>query len=274
MILVNPQWQGGGEPSTYFGAKAIEALYLKGKRPYESVPVTQKAALAKDKGIVGRKALMRQFQAAHEILRKNHPRRLLTIGGGCDADMASLAYLNARYQNDLTVLWLDAHGDMNAPEESETGLLYGMPARLLMAPSHGFEAWLDAPIAPGQWVQIGGRDFDAAEEVFMRRQAIDWVPAAATTPERIAAILKKKGHAHVYVHLDLDVLDPKVFRQTPLPVAGGLSARSLMQILDVVEHAGDWVGLGLFECQAEGAGDPLIADVLQSDALSAIVAAF
>lgn len=59
----------------------------------------------------GSQALAEQIQAAGGILEENAPRRLMTVGGGCDADTASVAYLNSLYHGDLSVIWLDAHGD-------------------------------------------------------------------------------------------------------------------------------------------------------------------
>ena len=60
------------------------------------------------------------------------PDKLFTLGGGCDADVPCLLYLNEEYRGDLTVIWFDAHGDLNTPEESATSLFYGMPLRSLM----------------------------------------------------------------------------------------------------------------------------------------------
>ncbi|WP_368501527.1 arginase family protein [Phascolarctobacterium sp.] len=57
---------------------------------------------------------------------------MFSVGGGCDADVPVIAYLNKKYGGKLTVLWLDAHGDLNSPQESQTGLFYGMPARTLL----------------------------------------------------------------------------------------------------------------------------------------------
>lgn len=89
-------------------------------------------------GVIGYEMILAQTENAIQCLEKYHPSHFLTIGGGCDADLASIAYLNERYGGDLTVIWFDAHGDMNAPEESETGLFYGMPARMLMEPCYDF----------------------------------------------------------------------------------------------------------------------------------------
>lgn len=262
MILLNPQWQGGGESSTLAGAAEIEARYLKGQYPYEKVAVDPRAMSEKAQGILGHRTLLEQTRAAFERITAQSPERLLTIGGSCDADLASLAAMNAYYNGDLTVLWFDAHGDMNAPEESASGLFYGMPARMLMAPTAGFEAWVPRPVRPEQWVQIGGRDFDAAEKAFMCAQGITHLPtvAEAVTLHRILA---EKGHRHIYIHFDLDVLDPGDFSATPLPVAQGMPVSQAQALIVAAARESELIGFGLFEYRPTGQKQPVLTAILK-----------
>ena len=62
--------------------------------------------------------------------------------------------------------------------------------------------------------------------------------------------------SHIYIHLDLDVIDPVEFPNTPLPVAGGLHCKEVCNILDM--FADKLVGAGIYEYAPSGAGNPLV----------------
>ena len=126
---INPQWQGGGDLSTYAGAEEIKE-YLAGQ-DFVTLPVsTDEAEMAVRKNrIKGYDALHRQMHSAYNYLRTDAPDKIFALGGGCDADVPAIVYLCERYRGDLSVIWLDAHGDLNAPEESASSLFYGMPIK-------------------------------------------------------------------------------------------------------------------------------------------------
>jgi len=121
-ILVNGQWQGGADPVTYDGAKEITEMYLTGL-DYVILPVsTDKSEMeVKKNGVRGFNVLHRQMQSAYDRLQTDAPDKVFVLGGGCDADVPAIVYLNEKHQNDLTVIWLDAHGDLNTPSESASG---------------------------------------------------------------------------------------------------------------------------------------------------------
>lgn len=249
MIMINSQWQGGGEMSTYHGALKLEKMVADTSAAYKKVEVSTSEISLRRHNIIGYEDILKQTADAKQILENEKPDRLLTIGGGCDADVASLAYMNERYKGDLTVLWFDAHGDMNAPEESSTGLFYGMPARLLMQPEYSFTSLISRPVLPSQWIQIGGRDFDRTEVDFMQKYGITRI-SASLFEEKLELLLSEirgKGNRHIYIHFDLDVLDPLEWRATPLPVEGGITKSRMNEALNRIATENLCVGMGIYE---------------------------
>lgn len=263
MILLNPQWQGGGEPSPYFGAKEIEKLYLKDQKPYQMVDIYADEMSKKENGIIGYETIIKQTRCAGRLLEQYNPEKLFTIGGSCDADLMSLAYLNNKYHGDLTVFWLDAHGDLNSPEESGSSLFYGMPARMLIQPEYEFKNLISRPIETKQLIQVGGRDFDSAEKEFISKNNITYVPTneAIESIAWIRKILSEKGNTNVYIHLDLDVLEPLEFSATPLPAENGISIQYTLQILDLISNSASLVGFGLYEYINTGKRHKLIDSI-------------
>ena len=67
----------------------------------------------------------------------------------------------------------------------------------------------DTRLAGDRVVLAGVRDIDPAEDVFITEQGIPLVPVESlNTPDALVAAVKRTGAGHIYLHIDLDVLDP------------------------------------------------------------------
>ena len=63
----------------------------------------------------------------------------------------------------VAVVWLDAHGDLNTPETSPSGNVWGMPLRMLID---------SETVRPQDVVLIGARNLDPPEEAFIGESGI------------------------------------------------------------------------------------------------------
>jgi arginase len=143
----------------------------------------------------------------------------------------------ARHRPDARILWLDAHGDFNTPETSPSAFLGGMS--LAGACGH-WDAGLGQPEVPAErLVLCGVRDLDPAEGEALERSSATVIGAAIETLVYLANAL---DGAPVYVHLDLDVLDPDTM-PAEHPAPGGLSPEKLYDLLDTVADACEVVGI-------------------------------
>lgn len=74
--------------------------------------------------------------------------------------------------------------------------------------------------------------------------------------------------AAVYVHIDLDALDPEVFGAVGSPVGGGLTADELLVLVSGLAERFEIAGLGITEYEP-GSGDdrgvlePLVAELVK-----------
>ena len=262
-IYINPQWQGGADLVTYYGAEEIKK-YLDGQ-DYVLLPVsTDEAEMAvKKNGIRGFDVLRKQMHSAYDRIQEDAPNKIFTLGGGCDADVPSIVYLSEKHQGNLTVIWLDAHGDLNTPDESGSALFYGMPLRSVMDRSCFGLLENHCPLSAIQIIHIGGRDFDEAEKGFIEQTGMAAYAVRDIRSDSclIHRIIKGINSEHIYVHLDLDVLDPRDFPNTPLPVAGGLYCKEVCYILDILDDK--LVGLGVYEYTPSGARNAFIEKLIQ-----------
>ena len=93
---------------------------------------------------------------------------------------------------------------------------------------------------PGRQVlHIGGRDFDAGERSRMEQEGISVVDAETfrdgATPD-LGPVLEALARSSegVYVHIDLDVLDPREAPTNMFQKPGGLSALQLETLLGII----------------------------------------
>jgi arginase len=140
-----------------------------------------------------------------------------------------------RNRPDARVLWLDAHGDFNTPETSPSGYLGGMA----LAGACGiWDAGLAEPIDPGRVVLAGVRDLDPRERELLEESPVTVVGASLET---LVYTQNALDRAPVYVHLDLDVMDPETF-PAQFPAPGGLAPEKLYDLLEAVAGECEVIG--------------------------------
>ena len=153
------------------------------------------------------------------------------VGGDCSIAITTLPTV-VRHVPEARIVWLDAHGDFNTPDTTPSGFLGGMG---LSAACGKWDAGLvDDVVDPARVTLCGVRDLDPGERVALE---LAGVPGVAR-PSEVAELVR--GHP-VYVHLDLDVLDPGIF-PAQFPVDHGLSRAGLRTLLAEVARAATVVG--------------------------------
>jgi arginase len=144
----------------------------------------------------------------------------------------------------IGVVWVDAHGDFNTPETSFSGILAGMPVAILAGlagPVWRNAAGLATPVATGNIILAGVRELDEKEEELIRSTDVQVVPATElcdgeTFVQAIDQLTRRC--ALLYLHVDLDVLDPRFVPSASTPSANGLSIEELIATMTTVFQTG------------------------------------
>jgi len=263
--IVYPQWQGGADISTYHGVKEIQRLYLR-NAAYDEIPVvSDETRLVKANDIIGYDDIFVQIEDAAKAINQAGPDTLFTIGGSCDADIPAVAYLNQKYAGNLTVLWFDAHGDLNTPRESASKLFYGMPLRTLLGEGDDEIADLiDKRLTPPQVILLGARDLDKSEEKHIAENNITLfsIEELERDSSVVSSAIEAAGNDHLYLHIDLDVLNPSEFPYTPVPSDGGLSAQTFLSLLQSLKAKHRIVGMGVFEYKPANTKTELLSSII------------
>jgi arginase len=154
----------------------------------------------------------------------------LVLAGNCMSSIAVVAGLG----RDVGVVWLDAHADFNTPETTLSGFQDGMGLTILTGTGWnalretipGYRAVDEAKV-----VVVGIRDVDEAE-----RERLESSEVQVLVPgdlQRTAEALDRLGERveEVYLHVDLDVLDPSEGRANQYAAPDGLTAAEVERIL-------------------------------------------
>jgi arginase len=139
--------------------------------------------------------------------------------------MVPVGYLNRRYAGDLAVVWFDAHPDLNTPRSSPSGHFHGMVLRALLG--DGDQALSDMvprPLSPSQVILAGVRDIDEPEAAYASAVGIPIIsPDELKNSDRLMDAVGRSGYSNLYVHIDLDFLNPDDFEGAQFRAAGGIS---------------------------------------------------
>ena len=150
------------------------------------------------------------------------------------------------------LVWIDAHGDFNTPETSLSGMMGGMPVAIstgLCLQHIRRTSGLDPPL-PIRYVTMAGvRDTDPWEQYLIDKYDVPQItvddikrlsPAIDMEMDRLSRITDL-----VYVHVDLDILDPEDIPGAGLPVENGPTADELAEALEVMFEYPNAKGFGM-----------------------------
>lgn len=181
--------------------------------------------------------------------------RVLTIGG--DHSIA-LASLNASLQvdEDLKVIWVDAHADINTFVTSPSGNLHGMPLAFFfniinIDPSQ--TNWIKN-LKPENLVYIGLRDVDSGEEDHLKKLGIKFFNANEVNSLGINKVLDETydyldldENSNLHISFDVDGVDPNYFPSTGTPVEAGIELCDAQEIIKRSYENYHVIGLDLVE---------------------------
>jgi arginase len=154
----------------------------------------------------------------------------IIFSGNCNTAIGTLGGL----QDDSGVIWLDCHGDYNTPETTIGGYLDGMALAMvtgecwtqLTASVSGFK-----PVPQPKILILGARDLDPLEKQRLHASGIVLIPPAVLKERSLANNEFYPAMTSIYLHIDLDVLDPGFVRVNSYSTSGGLVPEELYETI-------------------------------------------
>lgn len=182
----------------------------------------------------------------------------LILGGDHSMAIGTFSGVSSYFHDrneEIGLIWFDAHADINRPETSPSGNIHGMPLAVLLGHGNGELVNLEnfAPkLNPKYFAHIGARDVDDGEKRFInelgmrdnfftmsdidRRGMLDCVEDAW---EIVSAA--PGGYA---VTFDIDMIDPRFAPGSGTLVRGGTTYREAHLALEILYERG---GMRSFE---------------------------
>lgn len=183
----------------------------------------------------------------------------VVVSGDCTTALGIVAGLQAGGAA-VGIVWLDAHGDVQTPETTESGYPGGMPLRLLIGYAPGLIASQLGlqPVAESRVVLVGARDLDPPEAAYLADSGIRRRDVAGLE-------LADLPDGPLYVHVDVDVLEPAEVPGLRYPAPGGPSSAQLAACLRMLLATGRVAGVGVgCTWYPEHGAAARIRDVLES----------
>jgi arginase len=182
-----------------------------------------------------------------DIVSKNERERYFTVG--LLATCPSMPGLVAGLQHSgptlealrVGMLWLDAHADFNTPETTRSGSLGGMPVAVATGRALQvlrLDAHLDPPLSDRHVVMGGVRLTDPLEQHLLDNSLIEQLsvedlrhatPAVFAELDRLSRLTDK-----IYIHIDMDVLDPREVMGHVNKVPNGPSSAQLAALFEMI----------------------------------------
>ncbi len=167
----------------------------------------------------------------------------LKPGQSLQEDSRSLQSQGLAGQKPLRVglIWIDAHADFNTPETTLSGMLGGMPVAIaagMCLTRLRLKAGLD-PALPTKYIVMAGlRDVDPLEQELLDRSQCEYISVEdiRNLSDNINHQMERLSRLTeiIYVHIDMDVLDPSEVSGHPLTAPEGPTSHELAAALEVM----------------------------------------
>ena len=180
----------------------------------------------------------------------------ILLGGDHSAAAGSASAVAKAHNGNIGIIWVDAHGDWNNDESSETGNMHGMPFSALCG--WGPDCMVDfgqgpAFVDPKKCVQIAGRDIDMEERKRMKAagvtvfsiDAIDRLGMQEVVRRAIA--ISSEGTEGIHVSYDIDSVSPEYAPGTGTIVHDGLTAREAFLCMEMFAECDNLLALDMVE---------------------------
>lgn len=182
----------------------------------------------------------------------------LVIGGDHSIGIGSVCGASKAFGlDDICVIWIDAHTDINTQDTTPTGNVHGMSLASVIG--KGCKTLTNIcgenpKIRPQNIIYIASRDIDEGEQKIINDNNITVLHMNEIVNEgidnvivRLKNILNNLSVSNIYLSIDIDVLDPEIAPGTGVPVPNGINLQQLYGLIDAIAQTKKIKGAELVE---------------------------
>ena len=263
--LIYPQWQGASivplipevknpddaSRGYFLGAQLLNFRAPDSGQETLTVPVSIELEDRQvTDGVLDRDIIVRQTRTALDMLRVSNPDKIVTLGGECSVSVVPFTYLAEKYDNDVAVIWIDAHPDITLPGDVYPGY-HAMAVTACMG--YGDKRILEelpAKIFPSKILLVGLRNWER-DEIKERQQQYGIKHLSpqdvAQNSDAIKSWLKACGASKVVIHFDMDALDPTEIIAAVGTDPDGMKMEEVIRVINDIAAEKELVGLTIAE---------------------------
>lgn len=261
--LIYPQWQGGmvdhwmpdipaedASRGYYLGAQLLNFLAPESSQETIEIPVSLDINDRQtDKGVSARRVILKQTKAALEKLCETNPEKIVTLGGECSVSVVPFTFLAGKYPDDVAIVWIDAHPDVNLPYDNYKGYhAMALTACLGMGDEEIIRT-LPGRYDASRALIVGVRSWDDGMKERQKELGIKGLSPEEVAEDSSAILewLKSTGVSKVVIHFDLDVLDPAEIIAGVGVEPDGMKINEVVRVINDIASEYDLIGLTVAE---------------------------
>lgn len=247
-IVIAPQWYGAYKKGPEVGALRLADLF-------KEEGLSEQTLISVPNVGPGEDHCMPFFDAIDKVNSNicdavfsalSSGNKVITIGGDHAVSWGSISGV-LKHNPEVGIIYLDAHGDCNISERSESHHIHGMHMAYLMG--FGEDKYVGRytkNLLPVENIlYVGARSLDPYEVELINKHGISRITCDvinSTTHEALDIISDFMSRfKQIHVSLDIDVLDPSIAPGTGVPEVGGITEEALHEVLDFILTKSDQV---------------------------------
>jgi arginase len=167
----------------------------------------------------------------------------LVLAGNCNIAVGTLSGCGCKSTG---VVWFDAHGESTTPDTTTSGFLDGMGISILTG-----QCWRTlaqtipgfGPVPGEHILLVGARDLETAEIALLKQIGVTRLSGTEHLGSLVASMARQVDG--LYLHFDLDVLDPTEAVANQWTPPGGLTIATLQAAMRTIQSTARIKALGI-----------------------------
>lgn len=157
---------------------------------------------------------------------------VVTLGGDHSIGRSTISSSITKYNNDLLVIWVDAHADIHTKKTSTSGNTHGMPLSAIFGLEVNQVCNKVFNYSPNNLIYYGIRDLDPPEKNLIDKLQIKYF----NNLNYLQDYLKINNKKYIHISFDVDSLDPTYLDSTGTMAINGISPDDYINLYNSIKE--------------------------------------